>query len=66
MLTWPLEIADGRAAGPNAPTAGPSPYAVFRLGRPPCSARRGAIGMEQFEPDELPRPTRWDVGDATE
>ena len=27
---WPLEIRDGGVFGPNAPTAGAPPYAVFR------------------------------------
>ena len=25
----------------------------------------GMTGMEQFDPDELPRPTRWGIAEAT-
>jgi nitroimidazol reductase NimA-like FMN-containing flavoprotein (pyridoxamine 5'-phosphate oxidase superfamily) len=30
-MGWPLEVRDGAVYGPNAPTAGSSPYAVFEL-----------------------------------
>jgi hypothetical protein len=32
-MHWPLEVRDGAVVGPNAPTAGPPPYAVFELTR---------------------------------
>ena len=28
QLEWPLEVTDGGVTGPNAPTAGPPPYAI--------------------------------------
>jgi hypothetical protein len=61
-LEWPLEASDGGVTGPNAPTAGPPPYAVFRLEPTRVFGLPGMLGMEQFEPDDLPRPTRWDRG----
>jgi nitroimidazol reductase NimA-like FMN-containing flavoprotein (pyridoxamine 5'-phosphate oxidase superfamily) len=60
-LEWPLEVRDGRVDGPNAPTAGPPPYAMFRVVPTTIFGLPGMVGMEQFEPEELPRPTRWDV-----
>ena len=64
-LSWPLEVTDGGVTGPNAPTAGPPPYAVFRVVPTTVFGLPGMTGMEQFDPDELPRPTRWDISDAT-
>jgi nitroimidazol reductase NimA-like FMN-containing flavoprotein (pyridoxamine 5'-phosphate oxidase superfamily) len=61
-LGWPLEVADRGVTGQNAPTAGPPPYAVFRVAPTTVYGLPGMTGMEQFAPDELPRPTRWDVG----
>ena len=58
-LEWPLEVRDGEVEGPNAPTAGPPPYAVFRLAPTTMFGLPGMLGMEQFDPEELPRPTRW-------
>jgi nitroimidazol reductase NimA-like FMN-containing flavoprotein (pyridoxamine 5'-phosphate oxidase superfamily) len=60
-MEWPLEVRDGAFDGPNAPTAGPPPYAVFRLAPTTIYGLPGMLGMEQFKPDQLPRPTRWDV-----
>jgi nitroimidazol reductase NimA-like FMN-containing flavoprotein (pyridoxamine 5'-phosphate oxidase superfamily) len=60
-LEWPLEVSDGRVVGPNAPTAGPPPYAVFKVTPSTIFGLPGTIGMEQFDPDDLPRPTRWDL-----
>jgi nitroimidazol reductase NimA-like FMN-containing flavoprotein (pyridoxamine 5'-phosphate oxidase superfamily) len=61
-LEWPtLEVTDGRVTGPNAPTAGPPPYSVFRVQPTTIFGLPGMHGMEQFDPEELPRPTRWDA-----
>ncbi len=30
-MDWPLEVRDGSIVGPNAPTPGPPPYAVYAL-----------------------------------
>ena len=57
--TWPLEVRGGGVHGPNAPTAGPPPYAIFRLTPSTVFGLPGMTGMEQFDPEELPRPTRW-------
>lgn len=57
--TWPLEVRDDGVYGPNAPTAGPPPYAIFRLTPSTVFGLPGMTGMEQFDPDGLPRPTRW-------
>jgi nitroimidazol reductase NimA-like FMN-containing flavoprotein (pyridoxamine 5'-phosphate oxidase superfamily) len=59
-MEWPLEVRDGRVEGPNAPTAGPPPYAVWRITPSSVIGLPGMTGMEQFKPEELPRPTRWD------
>jgi hypothetical protein len=59
---WPLEVTDGGVTGPHAPTAGPPPYAIFRITPSAIFGLPGMLGMEQFDPDELPRPTRWDFG----
>lgn len=58
-MEWPLEVRGTRVHGPNAPTAGPPPYTVFRLTPSTVFGLPGMTGMEQFEPGELPRPTRW-------
>lgn len=62
-LDWPaLELRAGRVYGPNAPTAGPPPYAVFRVAPTTIFGLPGTAGMDQFDPSDLPKPTRWDVG----
>jgi nitroimidazol reductase NimA-like FMN-containing flavoprotein (pyridoxamine 5'-phosphate oxidase superfamily) len=60
-MEWPLEVQGSRVVGPNAPTAGPPPYAIFRMAPTTIFGLPGLTGMEQFDPAELPRPTRWDV-----
>jgi nitroimidazol reductase NimA-like FMN-containing flavoprotein (pyridoxamine 5'-phosphate oxidase superfamily) len=64
-LEWPLEVRDGRVVGPNAPTAGPPPYAVFRVAPTTIFGLPGTAGMDQFDPAELPHPTRWDFTRAS-
>ena len=59
-LEWPLEVTDGGVTGPNAPTAGPPPYAFYRLVPTTIFGLPGMQGMEQFDPNDLPKPTRWD------
>ena len=58
-MEWPLEVRDDRVVGPNAPTAGPPPYAVWQITPSSVVGLPGMLGMEQFEPDDLPRPTKW-------
>jgi hypothetical protein len=60
QMEWPLEVRDGRVHGPNAPTAGPPPYAVWAIRPSSVIGLPGMTGMEQFKPEDLPRPTRWD------
>jgi len=57
---WPLEARGNEVYGPNAPTAGPPPYRIFRMVPTRVFGLPGMFGMEQFQPDELPKPTRWD------
>jgi hypothetical protein len=59
-MEWPLEVRDGRVDGPNAPTAGPPPYAVWQVTPSSVIGLPGMTGMEEFAPEDLPRPTRWD------
>lgn len=58
-LEWPLEVKGDGVHGPNAPTAGLPPYSVFRLTPATVFGLPGTTGMEQFDPADLPRPTRW-------
>ena len=59
-MEWQLEVRDGRVVGPNAPTAGPPPYAVWRITPSSVIGLPGMLGMEEFKPEELPRPTKWE------
>ena len=59
-MEWPLEVRDGRVHGPNAPTAGPPPYAIWQVRPSTVIGLPGMTGMEEFAPEDLPRPTRWD------
>ena len=60
---WALEATGDKVDGPNAPTAGPPPYTIFRIVPSRVFGLPGMTGMEQFDPGELPKPTRWDFGD---
>ena len=57
---WPLEAKGDKVDGPNAPTAGPPPYTIFRIVPSKGFGLPGMHGMDQFEQSELPKPTRWD------
>jgi nitroimidazol reductase NimA-like FMN-containing flavoprotein (pyridoxamine 5'-phosphate oxidase superfamily) len=57
---WPLEARGDTVEGPNAPTAGPPPYRIYRMVPTKAFGLPGTHGMEQFKQDELPKPTRWD------
>ena len=56
---WPLEARGAEVHGPNAPTAGPPPYRIYRMVPSRVFGFPGTHGMDQFDPDELPKPTRW-------
>jgi hypothetical protein len=60
---WPLEPRGAEVHGPNAPTAGPAPYRIYRLTPHRAFGLPGNYGMFQVEPDDLPKPTRWDFAD---
>jgi hypothetical protein len=59
---WPLEARGVELYGPNAPTAGPPPYRIFRVSPSKVFGLPGQYGMDQFDPADLPRPTRWEFG----
>ena len=59
---WPLEATGDKVDGPNAPTAGPSPYTIFRLIPSKAFGFPGMYGMDKAE-GELPKPTRWEFDD---
>ena len=58
--SWPLEARGHEVYGPNAPTAGPPPYRIFRMVPSRAFGLPGMYGMEQAKEGELPKPTRWD------
>lgn len=54
---WPLEARGRHLYGPHGPTAGPPPYAIYRL---EVTKIFGLPGMHKmFEVDEHLKPTRW-------
>jgi hypothetical protein len=57
---WPLEARGAEVHGPNAPTAGPPPYRIYRVTPDRAFGLPGNYGMDRFQPDDLPKPTRWD------
>lgn len=46
-MHWPLEVRDGLVYGPNAPTAGPPPYAVRELRPAAVVGLPGIAGTEE-------------------
>jgi nitroimidazol reductase NimA-like FMN-containing flavoprotein (pyridoxamine 5'-phosphate oxidase superfamily) len=61
---WPLEARGNQVYGPNAPTAGPPPYSIYRMVPSKAFGLPGMLGMEQYDPDDLPKPTRWEFDGA--
>jgi hypothetical protein len=57
---WPLEARGAEVYGPNAPTAGPPPYRIYRVTPYRAYGLPGNYGMSQVNLDDLPKPTRWD------
>jgi nitroimidazol reductase NimA-like FMN-containing flavoprotein (pyridoxamine 5'-phosphate oxidase superfamily) len=57
---WPLEARGDQVYGPNAPTAGPPPYSIYRMVPSKAFGLPGMLGMEKFDRSELPKPTRWE------
>ena len=60
---WPLEARGAEVYGPNAPTAGPPPYRIYKLVPSKAFGLPGTLGMEEFEQSDLPKPTRYDFAD---
>jgi hypothetical protein len=59
-MGWPLEVRDGAVFGPNAPTAGPPPYAVYELRPATVFGLPGIAGTEQGVGSAGTfSPTRW-------
>ncbi len=60
-LHWPLEVRGEAVVGPNAPTAGPPPYAVFALTPTTVFGLPGLFGMGlPGKRRKAPvSPTRW-------
>ena len=66
-LHWPLTVGDGGVFGPNAPTAGPPPYAVFELTPTTVVGLPGIAGTEEGEGAAGSfSPTRWRFQAATD
>jgi hypothetical protein len=61
---WPLEARGNQVYGPNAPTAGPPPYSIYRMVPSKAFGLPGMFGMEQSDPADLPKPTRWEFDGA--
>ena len=57
---WPLEVEGDKVSGPHAPTAGPPPYTLYRIVPSTVFGLPGMVGMDEFDPADLPEPTRWD------
>jgi hypothetical protein len=58
---WPSRRMAPRSTVRNAPTAGPPPYRIYRVKATRVFGLPGTYGMGQFKPEELPKPTRWDL-----
>jgi hypothetical protein len=58
---WPLEARGRHVYGPHGPTAGPPPYAIYRLDATKVFGLPGMFGM--FEVERHHPPTRWTFGD---
>ena len=57
---WPMEARGDKVYGLHGPTAGPPPYTIFRIVPSRVFGLPGMTGMDQFDPGDLPKPTRWD------
>ena len=54
---WPLEARGSDVYGPHGPTAGPPPYAIYRLEPTKVFGLPGMFRM--FDDDRHHKPTRW-------
>ena len=60
LLGEPLEVRGCDVYGPHGPTAGPPPYAIYRLEPTTVFGLPGMHGM--FDDDRRHEPTRWTFG----
>ncbi|HJP89553.1 MAG TPA: pyridoxamine 5'-phosphate oxidase family protein [Candidatus Limnocylindrales bacterium] len=58
---WPLEARGSDVYGPHGPTAGPPPYAIYRLDPTKVFGFPGMHGM--FDDDRHHDATRWEFGE---
>lgn len=59
-MDWPLTVRDGAVFGPSAPTAGPPPYAFFKLAPTTVFGLPGIAGTEEGVGKAGSfTPTRW-------
>jgi hypothetical protein len=58
-IGWPLEVTEGGVDGPNAPSAGPPPYAVFEVIPTQGFGLPGVAGMDKTPAEDRATPTRW-------
>jgi hypothetical protein len=65
-LNWPLQVRDDGLHGPNAPTAGPPPYTLFRVTPITAFGLPGVAGMSEVDPDQRHTPTRWRFEQASD
>jgi hypothetical protein len=63
-IGWPLEVRGDALEGPNAPSAGPSPYAVFEVIPTTAFGLPGVAGMDKTPADDRATPTRWRFPEA--
>ena len=61
---WKLEIRGDSVFGPNAPSAGPPPYGVFRLVPSVVFGLPGMYGMDAEGGKKPIAPTRWTFQDG--
>ena len=58
-LEWPFEVRDARLYGPNAPSAGPAPYAFWAFSPGIVFALPSLAGTESTTREERINPIRW-------
>jgi hypothetical protein len=63
-IGWPLEVTEGGVDGPNAPSAGPPPYAVFEVVPTTAFGLPGVAGMDKTPAAKRATPTRWRFPEA--
>ena len=59
-LNWPVEVKDGRFDGPNAPSAGPPPYDLYRFRPRIAFGLPGLAGTDETTNADRINPVRWE------